>query len=377
MAAVGRAARLGRARRAAAAAAGAGRLGRRGGRAVRPQPVRQLGVLRHPRSRAEARACRRRGTADRATCWPRTASSSTRAGDCASRRDGPRRLPRAAHRAGPADGDARACAPPRSAAAPGSSGRGSRFDGQASHAGTTPMEMRRDAGLAAAEAALAIERIPASDERRRDHRRAAARARDPHRGRRRGDARRSTCATPRPSALAAMLEAARAARRGAAERRGCELAEEPSGGSSRSPSTPGWCSRRGAPASGRRRGGEPDQRRPPRRRRGRPRAARGDGLRPLDGRDQPRAARRTPPRPTWRSRSRRSPRLPPRPWRAARTCADPERPLCGIYLPCRKLTQAPRTQLQSAPPNPRSRVAGSGGPKGASEPGGESADQRP
>ena len=36
------------------------------------------------------------------------------------------------------------------------------FGGQASHAGTTPMDMRRDAGLAAAEAALAIERIAAA-----------------------------------------------------------------------------------------------------------------------------------------------------------------------------------------------------------------------
>ena len=34
------------------------------------------------------------------------------------------------------------------------------FFGQASHAGTTPMDMRRDAGLAAAAAALTIERIP-------------------------------------------------------------------------------------------------------------------------------------------------------------------------------------------------------------------------
>jgi hydantoinase/carbamoylase family amidase len=34
------------------------------------------------------------------------------------------------------------------------------FSGQASHAGTTPMELRRDAGLAAAAAALTIERIP-------------------------------------------------------------------------------------------------------------------------------------------------------------------------------------------------------------------------
>jgi hydantoinase/carbamoylase family amidase len=34
-----------------------------------------------------------------------------------------------------------------------------RFRGQASHAGTTPMDVRRDAGLAAAETALAVERI--------------------------------------------------------------------------------------------------------------------------------------------------------------------------------------------------------------------------
>ena len=34
------------------------------------------------------------------------------------------------------------------------------FGGQASHAGTTPMDLRRDAGLAAAAAALTIERIP-------------------------------------------------------------------------------------------------------------------------------------------------------------------------------------------------------------------------
>ncbi|MQA74584.1 MAG: hydantoinase/carbamoylase family amidase [Solirubrobacterales bacterium] len=37
------------------------------------------------------------------------------------------------------------------------------FRGQAAHAGTTPMDGRRDAGLAAAEAALAIECIPATE----------------------------------------------------------------------------------------------------------------------------------------------------------------------------------------------------------------------
>ena len=37
------------------------------------------------------------------------------------------------------------------------------FRGQASHAGTTPMDLRRDAGLAAAEAMLAIARIPEAE----------------------------------------------------------------------------------------------------------------------------------------------------------------------------------------------------------------------
>ena len=37
-----------------------------------------------------------------------------------------------------------------------------RFEGAASHAGTTPMDMRSDAGLAAAEAALEVERIAAA-----------------------------------------------------------------------------------------------------------------------------------------------------------------------------------------------------------------------
>jgi hydantoinase/carbamoylase family amidase len=38
-----------------------------------------------------------------------------------------------------------------------------RFEGQASHAGTTPMDRRRDAGLAAADAALRIEQLPATE----------------------------------------------------------------------------------------------------------------------------------------------------------------------------------------------------------------------
>ena len=64
MAALGVAAGVGRRRRPPAPDAGAGRLGRRGGRALRPQPVRQLGVLGNPRP---GRGCE--------TCATRTAAS--------------------------------------------------------------------------------------------------------------------------------------------------------------------------------------------------------------------------------------------------------------------------------------------------------------
>ena len=88
------------------------------------------------------------------------------------------------------------------------------------------MDMRRDAGLAAAEVALEIERIPGAEG-------GVATT---------GDLRlepgivtaiagRATLSVdlrhPEAETLARMLEAARAAAAGAAERRGCELAEEP------------------------------------------------------------------------------------------------------------------------------------------------------
>lgn len=100
------------------------------------------------------------------------------------------------------------------------------FRGQASHAGTTPMDMRRDAGLAAAETALLVERVA------REH----------------GGV--GTCGTvglapgvitavpgsaelgvdlrhPDPAALAAMLAGATAGAERAAEARGCRLDREP------------------------------------------------------------------------------------------------------------------------------------------------------
>jgi N-carbamoyl-L-amino-acid hydrolase len=100
------------------------------------------------------------------------------------------------------------------------------FAGQAAHAGTTPMDERRDTGLAAAEAALAIEGIP------RELGGVATT----------GELRLSPgvitavpgeallgCDLRHPDAgsLALMLAAARAAARSAAGRRGCELAERP------------------------------------------------------------------------------------------------------------------------------------------------------
>jgi N-carbamoyl-L-amino-acid hydrolase len=99
------------------------------------------------------------------------------------------------------------------------------FRGQASHAGTTPMDMRRDAGLAAAETALEIERIPAAvggvattGELRLEPGIVTALA---------GRATLSAdLRHPEAGPLARMLEAARAAAAGAAGRRQCVLEEE-------------------------------------------------------------------------------------------------------------------------------------------------------
>jgi N-carbamoyl-L-amino-acid hydrolase len=100
------------------------------------------------------------------------------------------------------------------------------FSGQASHAGTTPMDARRDAGLAAARAALAIELIPAAEggvattgELRLEP------------GIPTAIAGRATLAVdlrnPEAEALARMLAAARAACTDAAAARRCDLDELP------------------------------------------------------------------------------------------------------------------------------------------------------
>jgi N-carbamoyl-L-amino-acid hydrolase len=100
------------------------------------------------------------------------------------------------------------------------------FRGQASHAGTTPMDARRDAGLAAAQAALAIGAIPAAEggvattgELRLEPGIPTAVA---------GKAELSVdLRNPEAPALARMLAAARAAAAAAAGRHGCELTESP------------------------------------------------------------------------------------------------------------------------------------------------------
>lgn len=100
------------------------------------------------------------------------------------------------------------------------------FSGQASHAGTTPMDARRDAALAAAEAALAIERIPSDQggvattgELTIEPGIPTAVAGEATLG--------VDLRNPDATALTAMLERARAACTEAADRRDCELREVP------------------------------------------------------------------------------------------------------------------------------------------------------
>jgi N-carbamoyl-L-amino-acid hydrolase len=100
------------------------------------------------------------------------------------------------------------------------------FSGQASHAGTTPMNARHDAGLAAAEAMVEIEGVPEADAGVATTGQLVLEPGIPT-----AIAGTATLSAdlrhPDAEPLARMLEAARAAAAGAAERRGCELAETP------------------------------------------------------------------------------------------------------------------------------------------------------
>ncbi len=148
-----------------------------------------------------------------------------RAGECASRRDGLGAYLELHIEQGPR----MAAGGLRAAAVSGCAGVERlrfTFSGQASHAGTTPMDARRDAGLAAAGAALALERIPAScggvattGELRLEP------------GIPTAVAGRATLSVdlrhPEAEALARMLAGARAACGEAADARGCKLSETP------------------------------------------------------------------------------------------------------------------------------------------------------
>ncbi len=100
------------------------------------------------------------------------------------------------------------------------------FTGQASHAGTTPMDMRRDAGLAAADCALRMAELPAehggvatTGDLRLEPGIITAVAGVSHLG--------CDLRNPDPGALASMLTAARKAARESAKRYGCGFTEAP------------------------------------------------------------------------------------------------------------------------------------------------------
>jgi N-carbamoyl-L-amino-acid hydrolase len=99
------------------------------------------------------------------------------------------------------------------------------FRGQASHAGTTPMGSRRDAGLAAAAAALEVERIASRERGVATTGALSLRPGIPTAVP--GEAALAVdLRNPEPEALARMLEAAREAAGAAATARGCEVGEE-------------------------------------------------------------------------------------------------------------------------------------------------------
>jgi N-carbamoyl-L-amino-acid hydrolase len=100
-----------------------------------------------------------------------------------------------------------------------------RIEGQASHAGTTPMDRRRDAGLAAADAALRIERIPGLEG---GVATTGALSLEPGIPTAVAGVAEllADLRNPDAEALARMLDAAREAVAGAASERGCEASSE-------------------------------------------------------------------------------------------------------------------------------------------------------
>ena len=215
------------------------RLGRRGGRALRPQPVRQLGVLRLARSRTpSARSATRTGPAS-PTPSPPTASRSTRVLEAGERDPLPAAYLELHIEQGPvleAEGVAgergrrlrRGRAPALALRGPGRARRDD-ADGPAPRRGPRG---GRDGARDRADRRRA--------RRRRDHRRARARARDRDRRRRR---RRALGRPSPPPTRSARRDARRGARRGRRRSRRGAVASSPrsrSGGSSRSGSIRRW-----------------------------------------------------------------------------------------------------------------------------------------
>ena len=186
-----------------AADPGPGRLGRRGGRPLRPQPVRQLGLLRDAGPRRARRPARRRRAVDRRGARrERGRARAGAGGGGAARASSPPISSSTSSRA--RSWRRRGRGRPRSRAAPASSAIGSasgaglarRHDADGSPPG-------RRAGGGRGRAAGRGDR-PAP-RRRRDDRRAVLRPGHPDRGRRRGRA-AGRPAPPRRGRLAAMLD---------------------------------------------------------------------------------------------------------------------------------------------------------------------------
>ena len=282
-----------------------GRLGRRGGRALRPQPVRQLRVRRDARPGRAAGPARRRRVADRrgAGGERRRARSGARGCRAARRGSAPTssstssRAPCSRRRASVRRGER---------AAPGSSATASASRARPRTPARRRWTRRRDAALAAADAGSPWRRSRRPLGGVAHDGRAARCARDHHRGRRSGGAARrpapSRCGSargrcsPRPSPPPTR----------AADERRCVLGRRADLADRADPVRPRLGRGPGEPSrQGGRRGSVADQRRAPRRRRGRPGVAGRDDLRPSAAASAtPR--RRTPPSPTWRPGSRPS-----------------------------------------------------------------------
>ena len=132
-------------------------LGRRGGRALRPLALRLVAPrpARWP-TRTSCGSSRDRDGIALPDALAAHGVDLDRALDARPQLETRGRLPRAAHRAGPGARVARTCRSASCSAPSASSATGSPGRGQAAHAGSTPMDKRRDALAGAAKLALEI-----------------------------------------------------------------------------------------------------------------------------------------------------------------------------------------------------------------------------